>query len=43
MRYPFIRDHEHLYPVDLLCEVLQVTRSSYYAWRGNPPSTSSPP
>ena len=38
MRYPFIRDHARQYPVTLLCQTLQVTRSGYYAWRQCPES-----
>lgn len=38
MRYPFIRDHARQYPVTLLCQTLQVTRSGYYAWRRAPES-----
>lgn len=29
------------YPVSLLCRVLKVSRSGYYAWRGRPPSRRS--
>lgn len=29
------------YPVSLLCRVLKVSRSGYYAWRGRPPSSRS--
>jgi len=38
MRYQFIRDQATQYPVTLLCHVLQVTRSGYYAWRQCPQS-----
>jgi transposase InsO family protein len=36
MRYTFIRDQAAHYPVSLLCQTLQVTRSGYYAWRRCP-------
>jgi putative transposase len=38
MRYQFIRDHAHQYPVAVLCSVLRVARSGYYAWRQAPVS-----
>ena len=38
MRYRFIRAHTPQYPVTVLCYVLQVTRSGYYAWRRCPVS-----
>ena len=38
MRYQFMRDHAAVYPVTLLCQTLQVTRSGYYAWRRCPDS-----
>lgn len=36
MRYQFIEEHRADYPVTLLCRVMQVTRSGYYAWRNEP-------
>ena len=36
MRYQFIEEHRNDYPVTLLCRVMQVARSGYYAWRSEP-------
>ena len=38
MRYQFIETEKAQYPVTLLCQVLQVSRSGYYDWQGRPPS-----
>ena len=38
MRYGCIERHRGEYPVTLMCRVLQVTRSGYYAWREREPS-----
>lgn len=38
MRFPFIDAERVHYPVRVLCRVLMVTRSGYYAWAGRPPS-----
>lgn len=32
LKYEFIKQNRHKYPVVLLCEVAGVTRSSYYRW-----------
>lgn len=39
MRYRFIEDHRSVWPIAVQCEVLQVARSGYYAWRKRPPSS----
>jgi len=37
MRYPFIAEHEHKYSVERMCQVLEVTRSGFYAWKHRSP------
>jgi putative transposase len=38
MRYRFISDHREIFRVGLMCNVLDVSRSSYYAWLKRPES-----
>ena len=38
LRFLFIDEHRVLYPVQVLCRVMQVGRSGFYAWLGRPPS-----
>ncbi len=39
--FRFIDAERAVYPVSLLCRVLKVSRSGYYAWRERPPSRRS--
>ncbi len=41
MRYRFIRQHHTVWPVTVQCDVLDVSRSSYYAWRKRLPSAQA--
>ena len=36
-RFRFVADHQHAYGVKRLCEVLQIARSSFYAWLDGQP------
>lgn len=38
IRYRFIDDHDEVWPVTVMCEVLEVSRSGFYDWRGRGPS-----
>ena len=41
MRFAFVRDHKAEFPVEVLCAVLKVSRSGYYAWTRRPPSPAA--
>ncbi len=41
MRCQFIEAHRTVWPVQILCRTLQVSRSGYYAWRKRPASESA--
>jgi len=38
VKFAFIRDHLAAYEPTMVCRVLQVSRSGYYAWLGRPAS-----
>jgi len=41
MSFCFIEDHRDVYPVRVLCDVLEVSPAGYYAWRSRSPSVRS--
>jgi len=41
VKFAFIRENQAQFPVEVLCEVLQVSRSGYYAWTRRPQSPSA--
>ena len=36
MKYRLIEEHRSLWPVRLMCQVLQVSPGGYYTWRDRP-------
>ena len=38
MRYRFIDAHKKVWPINLMCGVLNVSRSGFYHWAGRMPS-----
>jgi putative transposase len=41
MKYQFIAEYQHEYPITAMCRVLEVAVSGYYAWRKRTPSQHS--
>jgi len=41
MRYRFIDEHRTVWPIEVQCRVLEVSRSGYYAWQRRPQSRAA--
>jgi putative transposase len=41
VRFQFIQERKKEFPVQMMCDILQVSRSGYYAWKNRPQSQRS--
>jgi len=41
LRFAFVRDHREIFPIVLMCTVLEISRSGFYAWSKREPSERS--
>jgi transposase InsO family protein len=39
VKFSFIKEHRRCWPVEVICRVLKVSRSGFYAWLRRPPSS----
>jgi putative transposase len=40
VKFAFIKEHLTAFSVDVSCDVLEVSRSGYYAWLSRPPQSA---
>ncbi|GAA1651641.1 IS3 family transposase [Georgenia ruanii] len=40
-RFQFVADHQHAFEVKRLCELVEIERSSYYAWKAGAPARAA--
>ena len=40
-RFQFVADHRHAFEVKRLCEIVQIARSSFYAWQHGAPTRAA--
>lgn len=33
MKYKFVKNHSHIFPIEKICKVLKINASGYYKWK----------